>query len=54
MRCGANCFLVEIEVKGVKQLQPVIARTPVEARKAIRIEFGEDAQIFAVIKEKKK
>ena len=33
MQCGAECFLVEIEVNGEKQTKQVKARTPVAARK---------------------
>lgn len=53
MRCGAKCFLVEIEVDGKIQVQPVNARTPAEARKNIRKELGIETQILAVKEEKK-
>ena len=43
-----------MEVNGAKQVQPVTARTPVDARKTIRLEYGADAQIVSVIEEKKK
>ena len=48
MRCGAKCFTVELESDGEKQTIPVIARTSVEARKAIRIEYGAEANILSV------
>ncbi|MEH7385097.1 hypothetical protein V7147_06735 [Bacillus sp. JJ1521] len=54
MRCGAKCFLVEIEVDGKTQIKPINARTPAEARKTIRKEIGAETQILAVKEEKKK
>ena len=54
MRCGSKCFLVEMEVNGEKQVKPVTARTPVDARKTIRLEYGAEAQILSVLEEKKK
>jgi hypothetical protein len=53
MRCGAKCFLVEVEVDGKTQVQSVNARTPAEARKNIRKELGTETQILAVKEEKK-
>lgn len=53
MRCGAKCFLVEIEVKGDKDIKSVNARTPVEARKTIRNEYGREAEILSVIEANK-
>ena len=54
MRCGSKCFLVEMEVNGEKQVKPVTARTPVDARKTIRLEYGAEAQILSVREEKKR
>ena len=54
MRCGSKCFLVEIERKGEKETKAVTARTPVDARKTIRLEYGVEAQIISVREEKKK
>lgn len=54
MRCGAKCFLVEIEVEGKAHVESVNARTPAEARKTIRKEFGAETQILAVKEDKKK
>jgi hypothetical protein len=54
MRCGAKCFIVEMEIKGEKQIQSVTARTPVEARKTIRGEYGTETSILSVTEEKKK
>lgn len=54
MRCGSKCFLVEMEIKGEKQTKPINARTPMAARKTIRLEYGEEAHIVSVIEEKKK
>ena len=53
MRCGAKCFLVEIEAQGEKQMMPITARTPAEARKRIRLEYGAEASILSVKEEKK-
>ncbi|MFS0821923.1 hypothetical protein [Bacillus sp. 1P02SD] len=53
MRCGAKCFLVEIEVGGETQVESVNARTPAEARKSIRKKHGTETQILAVKEEKK-
>ena len=54
MRCGSKCFLVELEIKGEKQIKPVTARTPANARKTIRLEYGAEAQVLSVVEEKKK
>jgi len=48
VQCGAECFLVEIEVNGEKQTKQVKARTPVAARKTIRTEYGAGIQILTV------
>ncbi len=54
MRCGSKCFLVEMEVNGEKLTESVTARTPVDARKTVRIEYGAGAEILSVREEKKK
>ncbi|MGG4467666.1 hypothetical protein ABER68_06555 [Paenibacillus alvei] len=54
MRCGAKCFLVELEINGEKQVKPINARTPVDARKTIRFEYGAEANILSVRSEKRK
>lgn len=54
MRCGEKCFLVEMEVNGVVQVKPVTAKSPIEARKNIRLEYGEESKILSVTAEKKK
>jgi hypothetical protein len=48
MRCGAKCYLIQIEADGEKQEKSVIARTSVEARKKFRKEYGSEAQIISV------
>jgi hypothetical protein len=48
MRCGTKCYLIQIESDGEKQVKSVIARTPVEARKKFRKEYGTEAQIISV------
>lgn len=52
MQCGAECFVVEMEVKGEKLKKEVTARTPAAARKTIRTAYGEEAQILTVIRGK--
>jgi len=51
MRCGEQCFLVTYEVKGEQKVAPILARTPVEARKKLRGDIGADADILAVKRE---
>ncbi|HWK22941.1 MAG TPA: hypothetical protein VNS08_07925 [Ureibacillus sp.] len=53
MRCGAKCFVVEFEIDGEKQVKQIIARTPVEARKTIRLEYGTSPQNLSVKEERK-
>ena len=53
MRCGSKCFIVEMEVKGEMRRESVTARTPVDARKTIRVEYGAEAQILSVREEQK-
>ena len=52
MRCGAKCFLVEIEREGKKETLPVTARTSAAARKVVRLEHGEGVEILAVWKDR--
>ena len=54
MRCGAKCFTVEIECNGDKQSIPVTGRSSMEARKAVRIEYGEKINILSVKEDKRK
>ncbi|MCM3388832.1 hypothetical protein LG296_03355 [Ureibacillus chungkukjangi] len=54
MRCGSKCFLVEYEVNGEIQTSPIIAKTPVEARKTIRIKYGSEPLILSVKEEKRR
>jgi hypothetical protein len=53
MRCGSKCFIVEMEISGEKKIKSVIARTPVDARKTVRIEYGAKAEILSVREERK-
>lgn len=48
MKCGAKCFLVELELDGKVQTIPVNARTPVAVRKTIRREYGSEPNIISV------
>ena len=52
MKCGAKCFIVELEMDGKIMRKSVISRTPVSARKTIRNAYGKDANILTVSKEK--
>lgn len=53
MRCGEKCFLVEIETDGKLLTHPINARTPAEARKNIRKEYGEKSSVISVRKRNK-
>lgn len=48
MRCGATCFIVEIVGNGEKTVKEVTARTPAEARKIIRREYGRETNVLKV------
>lgn len=48
MRCGAKCFLVEVEIDEKVQTKSVNARTPAEARKTIRSAYGRETVIQTV------
>ena len=52
MQCGAKCFIVEIEQDGELKRVPVKARTSVQARKTVRLQFEEAAKIISVKAEK--
>ncbi|MFA8439876.1 hypothetical protein [Pueribacillus sp. YX66] len=51
MRCGAKRFLVEVEADGGKQYKTVIARTPAEARKMVRLKCGDQIHVISVRRE---
>lgn len=53
MQCGAKCFIVEVELAGEKKSFPVTARTSVQARKAVRIQYEDAVKIVSVKEEKK-
>lgn len=53
MQCGAKCFIVEVELKGEKKSFPVTARSPIQARKAVRLQYDEAVKIVSVKLEKK-
>lgn len=48
MKCGAKCFLVEVEENGDTKQISVNARTPVAARKVIRKQYGSNIEIVRV------
>lgn len=52
MRCGAKRFLVEVAADGEKQRKTVIAKTPAEARKRIRLKCGEQTHVIFVRRER--
>lgn len=53
MKCGAKCFLVEIERQDKIETIPVNARTQAAARKVIRQTFGEHTHILSAKIEKR-
>lgn len=48
MRCGEKCFTIHIDNNGVKEATLINARTPAEARKKFRKEFGKEKEIISV------
>jgi RNA polymerase-interacting CarD/CdnL/TRCF family regulator len=48
MRCGEKCFYVTMEKDNVTVELPVNARTPVDARKTVRREYGREIEILSV------
>lgn len=52
MQCGAKCFVVEVEQDGKKKRIPVKARSAVQARKTVRIQFEEAIKIISVKEDK--
>lgn len=54
MRCGAKRYRVKIKADGEKPIKSIIARTPAEARKYTRKEYGATVQILSVREEKRK
>jgi len=48
LRCGAKCFHVETEIDGEKLIESIRARTPAEARKTIRKEYGANTAVLSV------
>lgn len=48
MKCGARCFTVQAEINGKLQTIPVTARTSIQARKVLSLEYGNELKIIAV------
>ena len=48
MKCGARCFIVQAEINGKLQTIPVTARTSIQARKVINLEYGDQLKIIGV------
>lgn len=53
MQCGAKCFIVEVQIDGETKTFPVTARSPIQARKAVRLQYEEAVKILSVRAEKK-
>lgn len=54
MVCGSNRYAVVAEVNCEEKIKHVVARTPAEARKKFRAQYGVDAQITSVKEMKSK
>lgn len=52
MQCGAKCFIVQIEHEGETKKIPVKARTSVQARKTVRLQYEDAVKIISVKAEK--
>ena len=50
MKCGAKCFIVEAEINEKLQIIQVTARTTAQARKVVRLEYGDELKIISVRK----
>lgn len=48
MKCGAKCFTVQAEINGEMQTIPVSARTSIQARKVVRLEYGDQLKVITV------
>lgn len=48
MKCGAKCFTVHAEINGKLQKLPVTARTSIQARKVVSLEYGDQLKIISV------
>ena len=48
MKCGARCFTIQAEIGGKLQTIPVTARTSIQARKAVTLEYGNQLKIIEV------
>ncbi|MEK3937202.1 hypothetical protein MKY41_17995 [Sporosarcina sp. FSL W7-1349] len=51
--CGSKCFLVDMEVKGTREIKQVTARNSIGARKVVRGELGAEVKILSVKEEKR-
>jgi len=52
MVCGSKRYYAKVKYEGTEYTEPVSARTPAEARKAIRRKYGKEAEIIAVHEQK--
>lgn len=50
MVCGSNRYSIEAEIDGEKKVEDVAARTPAEARKKFRLQYGAKTKIISVRK----
>lgn len=48
MKCGAKCFIVQAEINGKVQAIPVNARTSIQARKVVCLEYSDQLKIIGV------
>lgn len=48
MKCGAKCFTVQAEINGEMHTIPVTARTSIQARKVLRLEYGDQLKVIVV------
>ena len=44
----SECFLVEVELDGDKKVLPVTARSQIQARKAVRLQYDDLVEIISV------
>lgn len=53
MQCGAKCFIVQVERDGKVESMPVTARSSVQARKTVRLQYEDVVKVLTVREDKK-
>ena len=53
MQCGAKCFIVQVERDGKVESMPVTARSSVQARKKVRLQYEDVVKVLTVREDKK-